>query len=291
MSPTNNQASPACAASKKSFPISLIKTICIHLIRTADVCRQILAFTIFGPRKVGCLARIRIIWRILYARNRNPNRIAASFGEQLVLVRSILEIPSEKPGAVAEFGCYKGLSTVVISIAARYAARRLIVFDSFQGLPEPMETVHQVASGKVIEYKKGSYAGTLEEVRSVVAQYGEIDQVEFVQGFFCHSLPSRPADERYALIFEDADLVESVRDVLKHAWPRLQNECLFFSHEALDLEVTKLFFNDAFWLEVHGCKAPGLAGVGMGLPIDAGKWGASGIRGIFGSCLAGIIKR
>jgi hypothetical protein len=79
--------------------------------------------------------------------------------------------------------------------------------------------------------------------------------------------------------------------VLKHAWPRLQPEGYYFSHEALDLEVAKLFFNDDYWLKVHGCKAPGLAGVGFGLPVDVGRWGVSGIKGVFGSCLAGVIKR
>lgn len=172
----------------------------------------------------------------------------------------------------------------------------MIVFDSFEGLPEPVEKVHSIASGKVVEYTKGAYSGTLEEVRSLVEQYGEIDQVEFVKGFFCHTLPARPADERYALVFEDADLVESVRDVLQHAWPRLEPECIFFSHEALDLEVAKLFFSDDFWLKAHGCEAPGLVGVGLGLPIDAGKSGTFGmrgfgIRGVCSSNLAGIIKR
>lgn len=255
-----------------------------------------LAFAIFGPKTVSCFGRIRIAWRILYARNRNKHCRATSLGEQLVLAGAILEIPPGKPGAIAEFGCYKGLSSAVISIVARYIGRRLIVFDSFEGLPEPVETVHSVTSGKVVEYTKGSYSGTLEEVRSLVAQFGEIDQVEFVKGFFCDTLPTRPADERYALVFEDADLIESVRDVLQHAWPRLQPDCIFFSHEALDLEVAKLFFSDDFWLKVHGCKAPGLVGVGLGLPIDAGKSRAFdikgfGLRGICSANLAGIIKR
>ena len=261
------------------------------LIRLADAFRHAVVFTLFGRREVNCLARGTIACRIAYARIVNRGRSASSFGEQMLLAGAILRIPRELPGIIAEFGCYKGLSTVALSIAARYAGRRVVVFDSFQGLPEPAETVHQVVTGKVVEYEKGAFAGTLEEVRSVVARYGEIDRVEFVKGFFCDTLPARPAEEKYVLIFEDADLVESVRDVLKHAWPRLQPEGYYFSHEALDLEVAKLFFNDDYWLKVHGCKAPGLAGVGFGLPVDVGRWGVSGIKGVFGSCLAGVIKR
>jgi len=195
----------------------------------ADAGRLALGFVIFGPKMISWRARMKIVARVWYAVKSNRGRSASTFGEQLFLVRAILSIPPEKPGLVAEFGCYKGLSTVAISIAARYAGRRVIVFDSFQGLPEPSEMVHQVTTGAVVDYRKGNYAGTLEEVRSLVARHGEIDRVEFVEGFFCQTLPRRPADEKYVLIFEDADLIESVRDVLKHAWPRLLPAmCSFF---------------------------------------------------------------
>jgi hypothetical protein len=49
----------------------------------------------------------------------------------------------------------------------------------------------------------------------VVSKYGEVEQVEFVRGFFCDTLTRRPPEEKYVLIFEDADLVESVHDILK----------------------------------------------------------------------------
>lgn len=93
------------------------------------------------------------------------------------------------------------------------------------------------------------------------------------------------------MIFEDADLVESVRDILEHAWPKLQEGCIFFCHEARDLEVAKLFFDDAYWLRLHGRKAPGLAGVGWGLPVGWGKWGSQEIWVRCGSSLAVTIKR
>lgn len=252
---------------------------------------QALVFILFGSRQVGCTTRAKVVLRISKARRKNQGLSSSTFGEQLVLAGAILNIPPDKQGFVAEFGCYKGISTVALSIAAKYAGRRVVVFDSFEGLPEPKETVQQIISGAEINYPKGAYAGTLEEVRSVVSQYGEVEQVEFVRGFFCDTLTGRPPGEKYVLIFEDADLVESVRDILKHAWPRLQDGCIFFCHEALDLEVAKLFFDDAYWLRLHGQRAPGLAGVGMGLPIDWGKWGTQEISARCGSSLAAAIKR
>ena len=140
-------------------------------------------------------------------------------------------------------------------------------------------------------YKQGDFTGTLEEVRAVLATYGEIESVEFVKGFFDNTLPLRPSNEKYVLIFEDADLVESVRCVVKHAWPKLQDGCCYFSHEAPVLEVVKIFFDDDFWLKNLSSKAPGLVGVGLGLPLDLARWGNSNVGGWLGSCMAGIVKR
>lgn len=143
-----------------------------------------LVFILFGSKRIGYSARARVVVRIANARRKNKGLSASTFGEQLVLAGAILNIPPGKEGVVAEFGCYKGLSTVAISIAAKYAGRRVMVFDSFEGLPEPKQTVQNIISGEVIEYQKRAYAGTLEEVRSVVSRYGEVEQVEFVRGFF-----------------------------------------------------------------------------------------------------------
>jgi hypothetical protein len=229
--------------------------------------------------------------RVRSALRNNPGRSASTLGEQMVLISSILEIPRDATGSIAEFGCYKGLSSVALSIAAKHAGRKLLIFDSFEGLPESKETISHIADDTQVVYKKGELAGSLGEVRGVIEKYGEISCVEFIKGYFCDSLPTRPADEKYALIFEDADLVESVRDVLQHAWPRLGDGRYFFSHESLDLEVVKLFYNDEWWTKTHGIKAPGLAGAGLGLPLDAGTWGSVKIPGLRGSCLAYCRKR
>ncbi|HEY1660959.1 MAG TPA: TylF/MycF/NovP-related O-methyltransferase [Verrucomicrobiae bacterium] len=252
---------------------------------------RLLKFICRGSNAVGWMERLRISIRIQWALKNNKGRSASTLGEQLVLVNAIFEIPKSVPGAIAEFGCYKGLSSVALSIAAKHTGRKLIIFDSFEGLPEPVETISHIADTSKLIYKKGDLAGSLEEVRAVVEKYGELSGVEFVKGYFCDTLPKRPKDERYALIFEDADLVESVRDVLRYAWPKLEQGCFFFSHEALDLEVVKLFYSDQFWNSVHGTNAPGLAGAGLGLPIDEGQWGTLKIPGWHGSCLAYCLKR
>jgi hypothetical protein len=81
------------------------------------------------------------------------------------------------------------------------------------------------------------------------------------------------------MVFEDSDLPSSVRTVLKYAWPRLQQHCKFFTHEARDLEVVRIFFEEEWWQNEVGCAAPGLVGSGLGLPLS-----------VSGSCLGYATK-
>jgi O-methyltransferase len=167
---------------------------------------------------------------------------------------------------VAEFGCFKGMSTASLSLACALTGRRLVVFDSFQGLPAASERIFNF-DGNEISYKAGAYAGTLDEVRANVARFGDPSVCEFVPGFFADTLPQRREDERFVVIFEDADLPSSVRDVLRYAWPKLQNGCRFFSHEAPDREVVQLFFDRGWWRDHLDEDAPGIVGSGAGLPL------------------------
>jgi hypothetical protein len=119
----------------------------------------------------------------------------------------------------------------------------------------------------------------LEEVKQNIATGGDVSVCEFVKGYFEHSLPERSGSERYCLVFEDADLPSSVQTVLQYVWPRLQNGCVFFTHEARELEVMKMFFDDGYWSKTHGCSAPGLVGAGLGLTLSEN-----------GSCLGYVRK-
>jgi O-methyltransferase len=204
---------------------------------------------------------LRRVWTIC----RQP-QAASSFFEHVVVIQHLWRVPREVGGVVAEFGCFKGLSTASLSLACRLAGRRLIVFDSFAGLPPPQETVTNITSGKEVAYQAGQYFGSLDEVKSNVARFGDVSVCDFVPGFFADTLPAR--DEQYVLILEDADLPQSVRDVLRNAWRRLIPGGSFFCHEARDREVVDLFFDRAWWQEHIGEPAPGFIGSGLGLMID-----------------------
>lgn len=222
-----------------------------------------------GPsgREYGLGAREKLQ---LLSRAFKCSRMAGSalmWGEHVALARAILDIPKSIQGAVGEFGCFKGLSTCTLSLACKMTNRRLVVFDSFQGLPKIGESVHGF-DGNTVQYREGQFCGTLSEVRQNVSIYGALDVCEFVPGFFSDSLPHRPQDEHFALIFEDADLASSVKDVIRHTWKKLEPHCQFFSHEARDYEIVRIFFDQQWWHDELGEQPPGLVGAGIGLPLS-----------------------
>src|SRR5262245_6359259 len=81
--------------------------------------------------------------------------------EITAVVRAILAVPSTTPGVIVEAGCFKGGSTAKLSIAATMAGRKLLVFDSCEGLPPvlPEECAYLAT---------GAFASPLEEVRANV---------------------------------------------------------------------------------------------------------------------------
>jgi O-methyltransferase len=227
---------------------------------------------------VGFLEKLGLI-RAAYRNSSRPGSFSFVL-EHLALMRGVLLVPATCAGAVAEFGCFKGFSTSSLSLVCKRTGRRLLVFDSFEGLPDPGAPLEHLADGTTITYRVGEFAAGLEEVRANVSRYGAIEVCDFIQGFFEDTLPARPETERYCLVFEDADLTSSVRTVIRWAWPKLATGGVFYTHEARDLEVTKIFFDDNFWKATIGRDAPGLVGSGLGLSFTP-----------IGSCLGFVVKR
>jgi hypothetical protein len=219
-----------------------------------------------GEYGAGMVTKLILLRRI--RRNSRHRGSASSFMEQVQLVEAILNLPRSTSGVVAEFGAFKGMSSATLSLACAITKRRLIVFDSFEGLPTP-EEVRDIVDGHPLPYEKGGYCGTLDEVKANIRAFGRIEVCEFVKGFYSDTLASRNSEERYAFVFEDADLPSSVRDVVRYVWTRLQPGCPFFCHEARDFDVVAIFFDSAWWENHVGCRAPGLVASGMGVELSA----------------------
>jgi len=186
---------------------------------------------------------------------------------QLVLMSEyILDLGISGP--VVECGCYKGGSTAKLSLLAKHTRRKLYVFDSFQGLPEPKDEKEAYVkqdgkSGQKYRFQAGQYKGTLDEVKNNIARYGCPEVCEFIPGFFSESLTA--FSEEPAFVFIDVDLVSSARDCIKVLWPSLKAGGYFFTHEAMYPSYITGILDRIWWRENLGQCPPVIFGAGSGL--------------------------
>lgn len=122
-------------------------------------------------------------------------------------------------GDFAEFGCFKGHSSAMLSYACHLLGIRMHVFDSFAGLPPSASTL----------YKAGDFKGSLEEVKRNIDAFGEMRAVSFHPGFFRESLPQIQIPNLVSL-WMDVDLDSSARDLLTIA-DKVDARGAVFSHE------------------------------------------------------------
>jgi O-methyltransferase len=152
---------------------------------------------------------------------------AHTHSEAVEIIRAILALTDETPGAIVECGCFKGGSTAKLSLAAAMAKRPMHIFDSFEGLPAPSASAAGFEEAQVFE--QGGYAGTFEEVTANVRQFGDLSVCSFHKGWFEESLPS--FDKPIAVAFVDVDLVSSLKTCLDHLYPLLSPGGKFFNHD------------------------------------------------------------
>ncbi|MBI2423822.1 MAG: class I SAM-dependent methyltransferase [Candidatus Hydrogenedentes bacterium] len=185
----------------------------------------------------------------------------------VVLAEAILSIPRETEGVVVECGCWKGASSASLSRVCALTGRRLVVCDSFAGLPgDGMRRHVGVHTGVYGYYREGMFAGALDEVQANIRAWGAIEVCDFVPGFFSESL--KALHSPVALGFLDVDLESSMRDCVRAIWPLLVEGGYLYSDDAGDLDVVKVFFDTAWWRETLDCSAPGFVGSGCGLPLS-----------------------
>lgn len=227
---------------------------------------------------VGRFKKIGIAIRIL----QNHRRISAlsTWQQHLLLFEEILKIPADLKGDVVECGCFNGSSSVVLSIACGLTKRKLFVCDSFEGLPPPGEdekhTFHS-ATKEYYAWQEGEFSseGGLNTVKSNIEKYGNIEVCVFVKGYFEDTLKDIETDS-IILVFEDADLVSSVKDCIQYLWPKLQDGCKFFCHEPWSIDVVGIFYNIHWWRDTLNTTPPGFYGSGQGVVIQSRYYRAIG---------------
>lgn len=175
-------------------------------------------------------------------------------------ISAILTLPQELTGVVVEAGCFKGSSSAKFSLAAATAKRELVIFDSFEGIPENDEAHDFDIFGGKASFEGGDYCGSIEEVSDNIARYGKIESCRFVKGFFEETMPT--FKEKICAAYIDVDLASSTRTCLKYLYPLLVKGGVIFSQDGHLPLVIEVLDDDKFWAEEVGVQKPNIEGLG-----------------------------
>jgi O-methyltransferase len=173
-----------------------------------------------------------------------------------------LKLPADMEGVIVEAGCFKGGSTAKFSHAASLINRKLVVFDSFEGIPSNNEEHTTSILGHSITgwFEEGSFAGRLDEVRSNIERFGVIDVCEFVPGWFEDTMPT--FDRRICAAYIDVDLASSTQACMKYLYPLLAPGGIMMSQDGDFPLVIEALKDDQFWADEVGWPRPPMAGIG-----------------------------
>ena len=126
-------------------------------------------------------------------------------------LRRLIEVvlKSNVSGSFWECGVYSG-GTADIIRSMIPNDRKLYLFDSFEGLPEPAKQDNH--------HKKGDFDDiNFEEIQE---HFSKFDNVTLVKGWIPDTFSIVP-EEPIAFCHLDLDLYEGYRDTLNHVWPKL----------------------------------------------------------------------
>lgn len=243
--------------------VNRLKDYISHLLFVA----MFLADTAGKENGITRITKLKLVSRI--RRNNKQIKSLTTWIQHLMLVNEIIKIPDSLSGDVVECGCYNGASTISLSLACSLANRRLIVCDSFEGLPKPRDNekydIHADSSDYYM-WEEGEYSSEdgLNTVKNNVRKYGNISVCQFVEGYFADTLEGLDT-ESIVLVFEDVDIRSSVEDCIRYLWPKLQEDCCFFCHEPWSIQVVSLFYDSQWWRDNLNSNPPGFFGSGYGL--------------------------
>lgn len=180
--------------------------------------------------------------------------------EMISVIQTILHTSLDTKGCVVEAGCYKGGSTAKFSIATNLTNRKLVVFDSFEGLPENEEPHEKNIFGGGASFTKGRYCGTLEEVKCNITKFGKLNSCEFIKGWFDDTMPffSKPV----VAIYLDVDLASSTRTCIKYLYPLLVPGGILYSQDCHLPLVINVIKDDEFWEKEVGYPKPYIEDLG-----------------------------
>ena len=221
------------------------------------------SFVLLPPElpRLSYLQRVKLAYRL----DRVSAHVPCSHNdEQMMKVfREVLALPQEAPGCILEAGCFKGGSGAKFSILAKLTGRKLVLFDSFEGIPSN-EEIHDVTIfGEEIAddaFSAGEYSGALAEVKGNIERFGHIEVCTFHKGWFDDTMPS--FTEQVCVAYIDVDLASSTKTCLQYIYPLLIPGGSLLSQDGHLPLVLDVFEDKTFWREEIGIERPVVEGAG-----------------------------
>ena len=201
--------------------------------------------------------RMQLVRRFLHVTNHV--RGYHTLEEMLRVTQAVLRMRGRPGLTVVEAGAGFGGSTAKLSIAVAEAGGRLLVFDSFRGIP-PNDEVHRNLDGRRVVFRSGAFAGRLTAVRRAVEQYGVLDVCEFHKGWFEDTLRDFRTPVDVALV--DVDLLSSTRTCLTALYPNIRPGGRMFSQDGHLEAIVALMRDPEFWKTLGLSDAPQIGGLG-----------------------------
>lgn len=134
------------------------------------------------------------------------------------LLRSTLNVP----GHVAEFGCWRGSTTLLLAKCLRIfdptSPKEVHVFDSFEGLKE----FHAADADAASQF--GAYRGSRGDLEDCARLAGVSEDIVIHQGRIEDTLPEfrrlRP-EARFSFVYCDTDLYSATKAIMSGLWKSL----------------------------------------------------------------------
>lgn len=229
----------------------------VQLLATRDRPAVLAFLSARYPVEISLFERARLLQRLV--ETTNAVRCYHSQAEMLAVIDAIFRLAGRRELTVVEAGAGKGASTAKLSLAAARAGGRLIVFDSFRGLPKNLER-HARLDGSPVIFKAGAFAGRLPSVQRVIARFGAPEVCELHKGWFEETMPRFAREIDVALL--DVDLLASTRTCLRCLFPRLRPGGVLFTQDGHLRAIVDLLACERFWREDVGVRPPLIEGLG-----------------------------
>lgn len=182
--------------------------------------------------------------RRYYGNDWPQNAITMIGVNRLMNIQKLLfdTIENNVPGDFIETGVWRGGACIFAASVfklLKITDRKVYVCDSFAGLPKP-DPKYPVDNND-IHHQFTQLIVSLEEVQRNFQIFGLLnDQVKFVKGWFCDTLPT--IDTTFSVIRLDGDMYGSTMDALNNLYPKLNkggyviidDYCLVGAQKAVD---------------------------------------------------------